>query len=106
MRKKPPAALPPPGPEVQVRYVTQSEPARIPAPVLALETIGRMPPATAVTLILTTAATVGGVVTVVVLAVLAVVTAVVAIAGMVALGAVGISVAAILLGGQKAPPTR
>jgi hypothetical protein len=94
-------------PPVEIRYITESEPARVPAPVLALETLGRMPPATAITIVLTTAGmVVGGVVAIVAL-VTAVVAMVAAIVGMVAIAGLGLGVAAIVLSGGKAPtPSR
>jgi hypothetical protein len=77
--------------------VHQPEPARLPTPVLVLDSLSRMPPATAITIILTVAGmTFGGVVAIV--AVLGMVLATVAaVAGSIALAAIGAALAAIVL---------
>jgi hypothetical protein len=80
-------------PPVEIHYLHQSEPARVPASVLALETLGRMHPATAITLVLAIAGMTAGTVA--------------AIVGTVAIAALGLAVAAIMLGGRPpATPTR
>jgi len=47
-------------PPVEIHYVHEAEPTHVPAPVLALETLGRMHPATAITLVLTVAGMAAG----------------------------------------------
>jgi hypothetical protein len=107
MLQPPHGEHPPPRPPVEIRYLHQSEPApRVPASVLALETIGRMHPATAITIILTLAGMTAGTVVAVVALLGMVLATVAAIAGMVAIAGLGLAVAAIMLGGRPAPPTR
>jgi hypothetical protein len=104
-KKRPPAALPPPASSAGIVYVRDPEPPRVPTPVLALDSLGRMPTPTAVTLILSTVAIAAGTV-VAVLAVLGIILATVAaIVGMVAMAAMGLGLAAVVLGG-RASPTR
>ncbi len=47
-------------PPVEIHYVHEAGPTHVPAPVLALETLGRMHPATAITLVLTVAGMAAG----------------------------------------------
>ncbi len=99
----PPRPEPPP---VEIRSIRESEPAHLPTPVLVMEALGKMPTPTAITIILTAVGmTLGAVVAIV--ALLGIVLATLAaIVGTVALGALGVGVAAIMLGGPPAPPTR
>jgi hypothetical protein len=99
----PPRSEPPPA---EVRYIPDSQPAHLPTPVLVMEALGKMPTPTAITIILTAAGmTLGAVVAIV--ALLGIVLATLAaIVGTVALGALGVGVAAIMLGGRPVPPTR
>jgi hypothetical protein len=106
MLQPPHGEHPPPRPPVEIRYIHQSEPSRVPATVLALETIGRMHPATAITIILTLAGMTAGTVVAVVALVATLVATVAAIVGMVAIAGLGLAVAAIMLGGRPAPPPR
>jgi hypothetical protein len=93
-------------PPVEIHYLHQAEPAHVPAPVLALETLGRMHPATAITLVLTAAGMAAGTV-VAIVALVATVATVAAIVGTVAIAGLGLAVAAIVLGGRApTPPTR
>jgi hypothetical protein len=91
-------------PPVEVHYLHQAEPEHRPASVLALETLGRMHPATAITLVLTIAGMTAGTVVTIVALVATVLATVAAIVGTVALAAVGLAVAAMVLGGRA--PTR
>jgi hypothetical protein len=91
-------------PPVDIHYVHEATPARVPAPVLALETLGRMHPATAITLLLTIAGMTAGAVVAIVALVATVLATVAAIVGTVAIAALGLAVAAIVLGGRA--PTR
>ena len=84
----------PSGPPVEIRYIHQAEPVRVPASVLALETLGRMHPATAITLVLTVAGMTAGMV----VAIVALVATVAAIVGTVAIAGLGLAIAAIVLG--------
>jgi hypothetical protein len=93
----------PSGPPVEIRYIRESEPVRVPASVLALETLGRMHPATAITLVLTVAGMTAGTVVAIVALVATLLATVAAIVGMVTLAGLGLAVAAIVLGGR--PPT-
>ena len=93
-------------PPVEIHYPHEAEPARVPASVLALETLGRMHPATAITLVLTIAGMTAGTVVAIVALVATVLATVAAIVGMVAIAGLGMGVAAIVLGGRPAPPTR
>jgi hypothetical protein len=90
---------------VEIHYLHESEPARVPAPVLALETLGRMHPATAITLVLTIAGMAAGTVVAIVALVATVLATVAAIVGMVAIAGLGLAVAAIMLG-RPSTPTR
>ena len=85
-------------PPVAIHYVHESEPTRVPASVLALETLGRMHPATAITLVLTIAGMTAGTVVAIVALVATVLATVAAIVGTVAISAVGLAIAAIVLG--------
>jgi hypothetical protein len=91
---------------MDIHYVHESEPTRVPAPVLALETLGRMHPATAITLVLTIAGMAAGTVVAIVALVATLLATVAAIVGMVAIAALGMAVAAIVLGGRPPTPTR
>jgi hypothetical protein len=90
---------------IQIHYIRESEPARVPASVLALETLGRMHPATAITLVLTIAGMAAGTVVAIVALVATVLATVAAIVGTVAIAGLGMAVAAIVLGG-RAPTSR
>jgi hypothetical protein len=80
-----------------VEIVPQADMPPRPTPVLVLDSLARMHPATAVTIVLTTAGmVVGGVVAIVAL-VAAVLTAAVAVAGMVTMGAISLAVIALVL---------
>jgi hypothetical protein len=92
-------------PPVQLHYIHQPEPARLPASVLALETLGRMHPATAITLVLTIAGMTAGTVVAIVALVATVLATVAAIVGTVAITALGLAIAAIVLG-SRAPTSR
>jgi hypothetical protein len=85
-------------PSLEVHYVRQVEPDHRPASVLALETLGRMHPATAITLVLTIAGMAAGTVVAIVALVATVLATVAAIVGTVAVGAVGLAIAGIVLG--------
>ena len=91
---------------VEIRYIRESEPARVPASVLALETLGRMHPATAITLVLTIAGMTAGTVVAIVALVATLLATVAAIVGTVAIAALGLAVAAIALGGRASSSTR
>jgi len=93
-------------PPVEIHYLHETEPARVPASVLALETLGRMHPATAITLVLTVAGMAAGTVVAIVALVATVLATVAAIVGMVAIAGLGLAVAAIMLGGRPPTPTR
>jgi hypothetical protein len=94
-------------PPVEIHYLHESEPTRVPAPVLALETLGRMHPATAITLVLTVAGMAAGTVVAIVALVATVLATVAAIVGTVAIAGLGMAVAAIMLGGRPpATPSR
>ena len=88
---------------VEIHYVREAEPPRVPASVLALETLGRMHPATAITLVLTVAGMAAGTVVAIVALVATLLATVAAIVGTVAIAALGLAIAAIVLGGR--PPT-
>jgi hypothetical protein len=92
-------------PPVEIHYLHEATPAHLPASVLALETLGRMHPATAITLVLTIAGITAGTVVAIVALVATVLATVAAIVGMVAIAALGLAVAAIVLGG-RAPTSR
>jgi hypothetical protein len=78
----------------------------VPTPVLMLDTLTRMPPATAITIILTVAGMTFGTVVAIVAVLGMVLATVAAIAGGIALAGIGAALAAIMLGGRPAPPTR
>jgi hypothetical protein len=88
-------------PPVAIHYIQQGEPARVPVSVLALETLGRMHPATAITLVLTIAAMAAGTVVAIVALVATLLATVAAIVGTVAIAGLGLAVAAIVLGGRS-----
>ncbi len=90
----------PSSPPVEIRYIHEAEPVRVPASVLALETLGRMHPATAITLVLTVAGMAAGTVVAIVALVATVLATVAAIVGTVAISAVGLAVAGIVLGNR------
>jgi hypothetical protein len=90
---------------VEIHYLHQAEPARLPASVLALETLGRMHPATAITLVLTAAGMAAGTVVAIVALVATVLATVAAIVGTVAIAGLGLAIAAIMLSG-RAPTSR
>jgi hypothetical protein len=99
MLEHPPARRP-----VEIVRQVDTPPASTAA--LVLDSLGRMHPAVAITIVLTTAGlAVGGVVAVVAL-VVGLLATVAAIVGMVAVAGLGLAVAAIVLGGRSAPPTR
>jgi hypothetical protein len=85
-------------PPVQIHYLHQAEPTRVPASVLALETLGRMHPATAITLVLTVAGMTAGAVVAIVALVATVLATVAAIVGTVAIAGLGLGIGAIMLG--------
>ncbi len=92
-------------PPVEIHYLHEPEPARLPASVLALETLGRMHPATAITMVLTIAGMTAGTVVAIVALVATVLATVAAIVGTVAIAGLGLAIAAIVLGG-RAPSSR
>jgi hypothetical protein len=92
-------------PPLEIHYLDEPEPARVPASVLALETLGRMHPATAITLVLTIAGMTAGTVVAIVVLIATVLATVAAIVGTVAIAALGLAIAAIVLGG-RAPTSR
>jgi hypothetical protein len=96
-----PTGARPPRPPVEIHYVHEAKPTRLPASVLALETLGRMHPATAITIVLTIAGMAAGTV----VAIVALVATVAAIVGTVAIAGLGLAIAAIVLGG-RAPTSR
>jgi hypothetical protein len=98
MRPSPPATRRP------VEVVRQVDQPAAPTVVLVLDSLGRMHPATAITIVLTTAGMAAGAVVAIVALVVGLVTAVAAIVGTVALGALGLGIAAIVLGGRPRPP--
>lgn len=85
-------------PPIQIHYVQETPPARVPASALALETLGRMHPATAITLVLTIAGMTAGTVVAIVALVATVLATVAAIVGTVAIAGLGVAIAAIVLG--------
>jgi hypothetical protein len=96
----------PSSPPVEIRYLHQAEPVRVPASVLVLETLGRMHPATAITLVLTIAGMTAGTVVAIVALVATLLATVAAIVGTVAIAALGLAIVAIVLGGRVSTPTR
>jgi hypothetical protein len=86
---------------VEIVRIAERPPA--PTAALVLDSLGRLRPAVAITIVLTTAGlTVGAVVAVVAL-VVGLVAAVAAIAGMVATATVGLAIVALVLGSRQAP---
>jgi hypothetical protein len=100
---QPPRHEPPPRPPVEIRYLRESEPARVPTPVLMLDTLTRMPPATAITIILTIAGMTFGTVVAIVAVLGMVLATVAAIAGGIAIAGIGAALAAIVLSGGGRP---
>jgi hypothetical protein len=96
MHDHPPARRP-------VKIVRQVDTPPAPTAALVLDSLGRMRPAVAITIVLTTAGMAAGTVVAIVALVGVVLATVAAVAGMVALGAIGLSVAVIVLGGRQAP---
>jgi hypothetical protein len=84
-------------------YTTEPAPAREPAPILALKTLGAMRPAVACTLILATTGLIVGAIVGLVALVAAVATAVAAVAGAVAIATVSLAVIVLTLRGG--PPS-
>jgi hypothetical protein len=91
----------PSGQPVHIHYIQEPEPARVPASVLALETLGRMHPATAITVVLTIAGMAAGTVVAIVALVATVLATVAAIVGTVAIAGLGLAIAAIVLGDRR-----
>jgi hypothetical protein len=85
---------------VEVHYLHQAELDHRPASVLALETLGRMHPATAITIVLAIAGMTAGAVVAIVTLVATVLATVAAIVGTVAIAALGLAIAAIVLGAR------
>src|SRR6266545_2471774 len=85
----------PSGPPVEIRYLHESEPTRVPASVLALETLGRMHPATAITLVLTVAGMAAGTVVAIVALVATLLATVAAIVGTVAIAGLATAVGTV-----------
>jgi hypothetical protein len=92
----------PPRPPVEIRYLHEPDPARLPTPILVLDSLSRMPPATAITIILTVAGMTLGTVVAVVAVLGMVLATVAAIAGGIAIAGVSTALAAIVLGGRPA----
>jgi hypothetical protein len=89
-----------------VQIVRQVDAPAAPTAALVLDSLGRMHPATAITLVLTVAGmVVGGVIAIVAL-VATVLATVAAIAGMVAVAGIGATVAAIVLGSRQGTSSR
>jgi hypothetical protein len=85
-----------------VEVVRQVDAPAAPTAALVLDSLGRMRPATAITLVLTVAGMTAGAVVAIVALVATVLATVAAIAGMVAVAGVGVTVAAIVLGSRRA----
>jgi hypothetical protein len=85
-----------------VEIVRQVEGPPVPTAALVLDSLGRMRPAVAITIVLTTAGMAAGTVVAIVALVGVVLATVAAVAGIVALAAVGLGLAAIVLGGRAA----
>jgi hypothetical protein len=85
-----------------VEVVRQVDTPAAPTAALVLDSLGRMHPATAITLVLTVAGMTAGTVVAVVALVGAVLATVAAVAGMVAVAGIGATVAAVVLGGRAA----
>jgi hypothetical protein len=92
----------PPRPPVEIHTVQEPPTARVPTPVLVLDSLSRMPPATAITIILTVAGMTLGTVVAMVAVLGMVLATVAAIAGGIALAGLGAALAAIVLGGRPA----
>jgi hypothetical protein len=92
-----------PPPRRPVEIVRQVDTPPAPTAALVLDSLGRMRPAVAITVVLTTAGMAAGTVVAIVALVGVVLATVAAVAGMVALGAVGLGLAAVVLGGRHAP---
>jgi hypothetical protein len=82
---------------VEVRPVHEPEPAHLPTPVLVLDSLSRMPPATAITIILTVAGMTLGTVVAIVAVLGMVLATVAAVAGSIAIAGIGAALAAIVL---------
>ncbi len=95
-----------PPPRRPVEIVRQVDTPAAPTAALVLDSLGRMRPAVAITIVLTTAGMAAGTVVAIVALVATLVATVAAIVGMVAIAGLGMGVAAIVLGGRPAPPTR
>ena len=91
-----PPSREPPRP-VEIRYIHEPEPSRLPTPVLVLDSLSRMPPATAITIVLTVAGMTFGAVVAIVAVLGMVLATVAAIAGSIALAGIGAALAAIIL---------
>jgi hypothetical protein len=88
--------------EPETRYLRVVEPTPMAHPVAqSLDSLGRMPPRTAITLILSSTVVAGGTVIAVLGLVGLVAMTLAAIVGMVAIGAIGVMVAVLLLGGRS-----
>jgi hypothetical protein len=85
-----------------VEIVRQADQPAVPTAALVLDSLGRMRPAVAITIVLTTAGMAAGTVVAIVALVGVVLATVAAVAGMVALGALGLGLGAIVLGGRAA----
>jgi hypothetical protein len=90
----------PSGQPVHIHYVQESAPPRMPASVLALKTLGRMHPATAITVVLTIAGMAAGTVVAIVALVATVLATLAAIVGTVAIASLALAIAAIVLGNR------
>src|SRR6266567_4093747 len=90
-------------PRRPVEIVRQVDTPAAPTAALVLDSLGRMRPAVAITIVLTTAGMAAGTVVAIVALVGVVLATVAAVAGMVALGAVGLGLAAVVLGGRHTP---
>jgi hypothetical protein len=85
-----------------VEVVRQVDQPPAPTAALVLDSLGRMHPATAITIVLTVAGMTAGTVVAIVALVGAVLATVAAVAGMVAVAGIGAAVAAVVLGGRAA----
>jgi hypothetical protein len=88
-------------PPVEIRYLQEPESTRVPTPVLMLDSLSRMPPATAITIILTMAGMTLGTVVAVVAVLGMVLATLAAIAGGIAIAGMSTALAAIVLGGGR-----
>jgi hypothetical protein len=91
-----------PPPRRPVEIVRQVDAPPAPTAALVLDSLGRMHPATAITIVLTTAGMAAGMVVAIVALVGAVLATVAAVAGMVAVAGIGAAVAAVVLGDRAA----